>query len=194
MTYGWVSKFLAGDVFLIPVGEVFHELRTFVERGVRDVGIVQPSDKVGDRLEVLLVHPFVYAREDLRDQFRPMRIERATHLYGGSAGQEALDDVFPIVHTRRGRDRDVRELPGDDGRPAERIAQIPMVAKHIARYDLERIDIDVWPIEAVEEHHAVRSVGMELVHEGGQVRGIFPELDRHRDRDFLLDLLQDVDI
>ena len=194
MTYGWVSKLLAGDVFSIPVGEVFHELRTFVERGVRDVGVVQPSDKVGDRLEVLLVHPFVYAREDLRDQFRPMRIERATHLYGRSAGQEALDDVFPIVYARRGRDGDVRKLPGDDGRPAERIAQIPMVAKHIARYDLERIDVDVRPIEAVEEHHAVRSVGMELVHEGGQVRGIFPELDRHRDRDFLLDLLQDVDI
>ena len=159
-TNGRVSKSSKRREMSIPIREVFHELRTFVERGVRDVGIVQPSDEVGDRVEVLLMHPFVYTGEYLRDKLRSMRIERTAHLYGRRTRQEAFDDIFPIMHAGRRRDGDVRELPGDDGRPAKRIAQVAMIAEHVSRHDLEGVDINIRTIETVEEHHAVCSVGI----------------------------------
>ena len=72
------------------------------------------------------------------------------------ADHERLDDVGAGVHAGRGGQRHVgAELGPQDGDPPQRQAQLPRLAELDAGHDVERVEVEVGLVEAVEQHQSV---------------------------------------
>ena len=180
--------------FLIAISEVFHELHALVHRRVSHVRIAQAAPELVEALEIHLVHPFLHAHQYLRDDFSSVRVNGAAHLRRGSTGEDAFHDIFPIVDTGGRGDADARNLARNDRRPANRVAEVGMMAENLSGNELHRVDVDVRLVKTIEEDDAVGAVGFQDVYEGRNVAEVFPDFDDDRDGDRLLDLAQETDV
>ena len=123
-----------------------------------------------------------------------MRVDCAAHLYGRCACQQAFDNIFPVVYSGRGGDADSGYLAGDNGCPAQRIAQVGMVAEYVTGYDLHIVDVDVRLVETVKEDDTVCTVYRQRMGKCRNISDHFAYFDHHRNGNGFLDFTDDADI
>ena len=78
-------------------------------------------------------------------------------------------------------DGHVRQRARDDGRPAQRVAQLRGVAEGRRSDDAAALDVDVRPVVAIEEHYGIGTEALQTVDEGGD--GAEALADLHDDGD-----------
>ena len=94
----------------------------------------------------------------------------------------ALTTSVPAWMPDRRRQRDVRaELWPQDGDPAQRQPQLPRLAQLDAGHDVERLEVEVGLVEAVEQHQPVGAGVDDARREVGHGRVVRAELHRERD-------------
>ena len=85
-----------------------------------------------------------------------MAEHRRRHHGDVGTDHERFDDVGAAVDAGGGGDRDVgAELRAQDGDPSQGQSQLAGLAQLDAIHDLERVEIEVGLVEAVEEHEPV---------------------------------------
>ena len=135
------------------------------------------------------------------DLARPAAKQRRCHGHDVRADHEGLHRVLTVVDARGRGDAHARsELRPEDGRPAQRQAQLRGVAEGHLRHHRQLVEVDVGLVEAVEEHEAVGARLDDPAREVGEGRVVGAQLHRQgqgdrgaHGRDELEVLILDVD-
>ena len=102
-----------------------------------------------------------------------------------SANQQQLHDIVSSVHTsttsKIGRDLSMQDRNPAQGQPQD--FAFPVGADQGFGDDLQRIQIDVRLIEAVEEHQSIYTYFVQLVSHMRDIAIVRTQLDRQRDAD-----------
>lgn len=174
-------------------GDGPHVLGALEGAGRGTILLAQAALELRDGFVFVLLHPrdeVALNHAELRDAVAQQHGAEHCHV---RAGHEHLQHVGGAVDAASGGETGA-EASVQNRYPSQGHPHRHGRAQQNVRLHLERFEVNVRLVKAVEQHEAVRAGGVELARHGGEVGEERAQLDRDGNRDFLFHRLENVQI